>query len=104
MTRMMSNHRPPRKRERTQPHHRNNPHAQSHGEHSHQSTNVAPHDHFVEVTDVSFALVLFEFVSEFLHVGGEGVVVVGFDPLVAFCELGRGGGGWHAHRFVCIVV
>jgi len=63
-------------------------HSESHGEHSDDSADVGPEDHFVEVADVCIALVSLEFFAEFLHVGGEGIVVVAFDPLVAFSEFG----------------
>jgi hypothetical protein len=63
-------------------------HSESHGEHSDGSAEVGPEDHLVEVADVCIALIFLEFFSEFLHVGSEGIVVVGFDPLVAFREFG----------------
>jgi len=89
MASVVGNHCPPGKGKGRQGRDRDDTHTKSHGEHSDQSAHVTPHDHFVEMTYVSVALVLFEFISEFFHVGGEAVEVEGFDPLVGLGELGR---------------
>jgi hypothetical protein len=88
MTSVVRNHCPPGKGKCRQRHNGDDANTESHGKHSHQSAHVTPHDHFLEVSNVSVALVLFEFISELFHVGGEAVEVEGFDPLIGLGELG----------------
>jgi hypothetical protein len=88
MAGVMSNHGPSSEGEGGQSHDGEESHSESHGENSYGSADVGPEDHLVEVADVCMALVSLEFFAEFLHVSSEGVVVVGFDPLVAFGKLG----------------
>jgi hypothetical protein len=88
MTSVVCNHCPSGEGKGRQRHNGDDANTKSHGEQSNQSAHVTPHDHFVEVTNVSVALVLFEFISEFFHVGGECVEVEGFDPLVGLGEFG----------------
>jgi hypothetical protein len=88
MTSVVRNHCPPGEGESRQRHDGDDTHTKSHGKQPHQSAHVTPHDHFVKVTHISVALVLFEFISEFFHVGGEGIEVEGFDPLIGLGELG----------------
>jgi hypothetical protein len=88
MTSVVGNHCPPGKGKGRQGHDGDGTHTKSHSKQPHKSTHVTPHDHFVQMTHVSVTLVLFEFISEFFHVGGECVEVEGFDPLIGLGELG----------------
>jgi hypothetical protein len=82
MTSVVRNHCPPCEGKSRQGHDGYDTNAKPHGKQTHQAAHVTPHDHFVQMTYISVALVLFEFISEFFHVCGETVEVEGFDPLV----------------------
>jgi hypothetical protein len=91
MARVMSNHGPSGEGECGQCHDGDNVHAKSHGKHTHKSTGITPHDHFVKVLDISGTLILLELITELFHVGGEGIEIKVLDPLVTLGELGLGG-------------
>jgi len=97
MTGVMRNHGPSGEGEGGQRNNGKESHSESHSEHSDGSADVGPEDHFVEMADVCISLVSVQLFSEFLHVSSEGIVVVGFDPLVAFGEFGFGSRGRNTH-------